>query len=224
MGKKDLHRANETRSVLAPLAEISAKFRCSTVIVRHLKKGDSKSIYRGLGSIDILAAVRSVLLVGVDPQDKDKRVLVHNKSNLAQLGESLGYTIEGNQFSWTGPSKLGASEILGSDVFNTDEKSVLEEACEFLLDLLKFGPLSAADIFKQARQNGFSEKTLRRAKGFLKVKSQKSGNQWNWVLISPKSDKQEQGGQGAHDFLSGNDDHLGHLEEKQVNYGVENEF
>ena len=72
----DLHRANETRSVMASLSRLAEGNHCAIVVVRHLtKSGKERPIYRGLGSIDITAACRSVLLVGADPDQPTKRVV-----------------------------------------------------------------------------------------------------------------------------------------------------
>lgn len=60
----DMHRANEIRPVLKKLSMVAEKTGCAVVIVGHLNKGMNKSQYRGLGSIDIQAAARSVLTVG----------------------------------------------------------------------------------------------------------------------------------------------------------------
>jgi hypothetical protein len=59
-----MQRANEIRPVLKRISTIAEKTGCAVVIVGHLKKGTSKSQYRGLGSIDIQAAARSVITVG----------------------------------------------------------------------------------------------------------------------------------------------------------------
>jgi putative DNA primase/helicase len=65
----DIHRANEVRDIMARLAALAARHHCAIVCIRHLTKaGQERSIYRGLGSIDLTAACRSVLLVGADPQ------------------------------------------------------------------------------------------------------------------------------------------------------------
>ena len=65
MGAKvDTYRANQTRAILAPLAEIAERHDISILAVRHLRKSESsKAIYRGQGSIDFIASARSVLLV-----------------------------------------------------------------------------------------------------------------------------------------------------------------
>ena len=60
----DMHRANEIRPVLKQLSVVAEKTGCAVVVIGHLNKGMGKSQYRGLGSIDIQAAARSVLTVG----------------------------------------------------------------------------------------------------------------------------------------------------------------
>ncbi len=86
----DLHRANETRSVMAALSRLAERTQSAIVVVRHLtKSGKERPIYRGLGSIDITAACRSVLLVGADPDQPTRRAVVQIKNNLAEIGSAL---------------------------------------------------------------------------------------------------------------------------------------
>ena len=112
----DIHRANETRAVLSRLASIADRTRSAVLAIRHLNKSSGgKAIYRGLGSIDFTAAVRSVLLVGQDPDDTTSGAVVHIKSNLAPRGDSLGYRLSPKDgFAWTGPSTVTADELLGT--------------------------------------------------------------------------------------------------------------
>ena len=113
----DIHRANETRAVLARLASIAEqKPRSAVLAVRHLNKSSGgKAIYRGLGSIDFTAAVRSVLLVGQDPEDEKNAAPSYTSSRTWRpTGESLGYRLSPQDgFTWTGPSSITADEPLG---------------------------------------------------------------------------------------------------------------
>lgn len=66
-GNVDMHRANEIRPIFKQLAMVAQETGCAIVIIGHMNKmSGSKGMYRGLGSIDIAAAARSVLLVGRD--------------------------------------------------------------------------------------------------------------------------------------------------------------
>jgi hypothetical protein len=171
----DLHRANETRAVMARLARIAERNRIAILGLRHLTKGaGGKAIYRGYGSIDITAAARSVLLVGADPDDEDRRAVVQTKSNLAPKGAAIGYKLTADGFAWTGESDLTAEQIL-SGVANSEEAEARTEAQEFLREFLRDGEKEFNDVMKNGKENGLSEKTLRRAKKRLGVISRKEG-------------------------------------------------
>ena len=54
----DMNRANEVRPVFRKLEMIAEKTGCAIVLIGHLNKSSgTQSTYRGLGSIDIMAAV-----------------------------------------------------------------------------------------------------------------------------------------------------------------------
>lgn len=68
----DVHRANEIRPVMSHLGAIAEKYGCAIVLIGHMNKAmGMKSTYRGLGSIDITAAARSVLIVARDNNQYD---------------------------------------------------------------------------------------------------------------------------------------------------------
>lgn len=183
--KVDMHRANETRPVLAGLAMLAEKYHCAVLCIRHLAKSHTeKSIYRGLGSIDFSAAARSILLAGQDPQDKDKRVLAHVKSSLAAIGPSLCYEIREDGFRWLGISEHCAETLLAT---SSGEKmhSALQKAIEFLKLELSQGSRRTKTIFSKAEEIGLSEKTIRRAGKDIDVNAHKFGGKggfWVWEL------------------------------------------
>lgn len=87
-GKVDSHRDQDIRRSLAPLASLAAETGVAVLVIRHLNKTEGKNaLYRGGGSIGIIGAARSGLLVAKDPDDPDgeRRILVPTKSNLAKL-------------------------------------------------------------------------------------------------------------------------------------------
>ncbi|MCP4203756.1 MAG: AAA family ATPase [bacterium] len=208
--RTDLHRANQVRAVLGPLARLAAKTRTAVVAIRHLNKSQgTHSLYRGHGSIDFTAAARSVLLVGSDPEDAENRVVIHLKSNLARLGRSLAYTIRQGVFAWSGWSQLTAWDLLQDDR-TAEERTAIGEAKDFLVELLADGPQASKDVLQGAKAAGVSEKTLRRAKSQLKVKVRKTGFQgkWCWALPGAESSKvamEPKDGQEGH---KGRDGHL----------------
>ena len=177
--KSDINQANQTRAIMARLARLAESNNCAILAIRHLTKGNrSKSIHRGIGSIDLTAAARSVLLVGSDPDESFHRALVHIKSNLAPIGDSLGFEIKEGAFYWKGRSDLTADQILAPEP-TSEERSALNEAVDFLEELLSNGPVESREAKRQARAAGIVVRTIWRTKRIL---SKKEGTQWYWHI------------------------------------------
>ena len=128
--KVDMWRANETRSVLAPLALLAREKRFCPVCIRHLKKGAGKAIQMGLGSIDLTGIARSVLLVGENP-DNDNRVLVQVKANGPRVPGREFSIDQTGRFGWKGETDLTADEVLG------EVKAKLSPERKEIIDLLE---------------------------------------------------------------------------------------
>ncbi|MFC2024480.1 AAA family ATPase [Chloroflexota bacterium] len=177
----DMHRQNETRPVMAKLASLARDYRCAILLIRHINKGGStKAIYRGMGSIDFTASARSVLLAGhVDHDDGSiERAVVHIKSNLAPLGEPLGYIL-GRPFCWT-TSTLTASEILGE---KGGGGTKTDEAISLIKDhLTGVESVPSNIILAAAKDAHISERTLKAAKKKLNAKSGKKNDEWHWYF------------------------------------------
>jgi putative DNA primase/helicase len=64
--------------------------------------------------------------------------------------------------------------------------SAKREAREFLRERLEAGAVSSDELVEEAKQEGIAEKTLRRAKKELGVKSRKGSfdSAWTWELPS----------------------------------------
>lgn len=87
--------SNQTRPILAYLAQVAKETECAIVLIAHMAKAkDGKSAaLRSLGSVDIPGAARSVLQIGRDPANNDKCVVVHVKSSNAKKSDSFTYSI-----------------------------------------------------------------------------------------------------------------------------------
>lgn len=189
----DMHRANETRPVLARLAALAERHDCAVLCIRHLNKGTGgKVLYRGMGSIDFTAAARSVLLAGCDQNDPSKRALIHIKSSLAPAGQAQGYELK-DGFFWTGISTLTASELLSNEIQHSKEVNKLEEATTWLIEQLQNGPCEKKDLLELADDVGIKKMTLRRAAERLEVKSYKKPGEKNgpWLWELPGDNEQD---------------------------------
>ena len=111
----DMHRANEVRPAFHALAGIAQRTGCAIVLVGHMNKTKGQGgLYRGLGSIDIAGAARSILLVRREKDEPSVLHLAHIKSNLAPLGQTLSFEVADGQVSFLGAS--GTCDISGSIV------------------------------------------------------------------------------------------------------------
>ena len=68
----DLQITGRARRLMRRLGMWASVYDCAIVLIGHLnKKEGSKGLYRSLGSIDVVAAARSVLQVERDAEDSD---------------------------------------------------------------------------------------------------------------------------------------------------------
>lgn len=185
----DSHRDQDVRSVLHRLAAMAERTGCCLLLLRHLNKaGQGSAMYRGGGSIGIIGAARAAFVVAPDPDDDTRRVFAPTKANLAVMPEALVYRLvtagEVARVQWEGTSVRTATELLRPPA--GDEESPRDEAQAFLRDLLEFEPLPAKTVLAKARDAGHSERTVKRAKAALGVKSRKVGvgpdTRWLWEL------------------------------------------
>lgn len=217
----DVHafRDQDVRRALAPLAAMAERTGVAMVVVRHLNKAPGGSpLYRGGGSIGIIGAARSGLLVAADPEDPERRILASTKSNLGPPPSALAYRLEGTlsgsvRVVWLGETDHTASKLLSAPS-GEEERSALDEATGVLSDILSSGPVSADDVKRQAREAGITTATLRRAKATLGVRSEKVGfppaTKWMWVLSKGAQEEAENPKDAHIKVMStfGGDEHL----------------
>ncbi len=180
----DMNRANEVRPIFRRLADVAQATNCAIVMIGHLNKAaGSQSTYRGLGSIDITAVVRSLLFIGKVRTDPTTRVIVHEKSSLAPPGQSLAFSLGDEKgFRWIGAYDISAEDLLaGGEGSKTELKQ--EQAAKLIEQFLSEGrKVSIAEINKEAAERGISERTVRLARNSMgdKIASERQGKDW-WI-------------------------------------------
>ena len=176
-GDVDMHRANEIRPIMKRLALLAERTGCAVVLIGHMNKmGGAKSAYRGLGSIDIRAAVRSVLVVGRVKDEPTLRIVAHDKSNLAPEGKSIAFELDPDTgFAWKGYCETTVDELLCG---NGSLLSKTAQAEKLLKDLLSEGEMLSEEITNQAKELDISNRTLKIAKQNIGVKSFRKGDKW----------------------------------------------
>jgi hypothetical protein len=158
------------------------------------KSGGGHAIYRGGGSIGIIGAARSGLMVVKDPEDDSelRRILVSTKSNLSAPPPAMAFHIEPtandvSRIQWDGQTAHTANQLLAMAAEDTERGDARTEAIEFLRDVLSDGPRPTTDVLKQARTLGITEATLRRARKHLGIERSKEGfgEDGRWLLALP---------------------------------------
>jgi putative DNA primase/helicase len=149
----------DVRQALMPLARMAERTNVAVGLVRHLNKGNSdNALLRGAGSMGIIGAARSSMIIAEDPDNAEQRVLAMTKSNLAKRAENLTYRIAEDMYGrpkieWLGISHYSTAELLSTSKPSQGRQDILNalrEASE---------PIGARDVvdatelsYEQARK------------------------------------------------------------------------
>jgi hypothetical protein len=208
----DMNRATETRPVLDAIRNLCKTHGCTPCYVRHNGKTQrTKALHAALGSIDITGNMRSSLVLYLDPDNPQRRILAHGKKN-GRPAPSLNLTFVGTEFEvetdagtltieevridWDGMSDLTADDLNARESAHgndTDEaNSALDQAREFLRTVLADAPVLVDKLREAARHAGVSWTTLKRAKDKERIKARRvpqenlPSNKWSWEWYDPQ--------------------------------------
>jgi hypothetical protein len=180
---------------MAALKASAERTGAAIVVVRHLTKSPGANpLYRGVGSIGIIGAARSGLLLAADPDDPERRILALTKGNLARPAVSLAFRLEDvpgvtvPRIVWDGESPWTATQLLQTQIVDDggDRRSVIDDARAWLRETLAAGPRAAAELRHDAAARGIVAKTLyaaRKAEGITAYKERVPNGRWFWLLI-----------------------------------------
>lgn len=178
----DLIMATKARKLMKRIGLWAATYDCAIVLIGHLNKNEgSKGLYRGLGSIDVAAAARSILHI---ERDGDERIVRQIKNNLAPTGDGFSFEITRDYgFRWL---EKTAAHIPGTDFSASDSRdtpsSKHELAAYLIKKLLANGCAPAADIKDYLKEYRIGEKTIQEVKMTLGIKSVRRMRKWYWIM------------------------------------------
>jgi len=174
-GKIDDHKVTELRPVLDGLARLAHRYSVAVLLIAHLKKGASpQAVHRIQGSTDYGNSARSVLMAAETGGERSGScTLVHAKCNLGKRGTALGYELGGETgFTWLGPSEATSEDLFPDERRPRRAPSKTKAAKVWLEELLTdHGPMPAAQVQAAGEEEGYSQRTISRAKGWLEVES-----------------------------------------------------
>lgn len=162
------------RRALHPLKMLADETGVAMIIVRHLRKNNEGiAMLQGGGSVGIIGAARAGLVVGGDPNDPEskQRVVAVSKMNLGEPAGALAFHLENSlngagRIVWDGPSPHTAETLLQpAPVADLEEVGRCSDWLKKFLD----SPQPVPEILQRARQMGWSDKILSRARRILGV-------------------------------------------------------
>jgi putative DNA primase/helicase len=197
LGDTDSYKNADVRALLTPLAELAGRFGAAIIGVSHLSKaGGQKALLRVSGSLAFVAAARAAYLIADDEENEGRRLMLPLKNNIGpdQTGFSfriepmrLGNGIDTSRIAWdSAPVTRTADDVLAAESSPGDDRSALEDAKDFLCEMLAAGPVEGKTIYRQAEEAGHAKRTIDRAKRELNVDSRKASasmnGPWRWEL------------------------------------------
>lgn len=181
----DMQSATKMRSVLRKLANIAERNRCAVVLIGHMNKGGgAKTLYRGLGSIDIAAIARSVLMISRDENRPEMRYMYPIKSSLAPEGPAIAFSFnEQGGIKWHGQYDLNTSKLIDSVTIKTTKR---EKTRAKLMQLLESEDRPAKEVYAGLAEIGVGSRTVEKVKKELQITTYRRGSSWFWSLSKRK--------------------------------------
>jgi len=188
IGETNEFKDADVRRMLTPLAKLADDMGIAVIGIKHFNKASDMAVmFRSSGSIAYVAMARAAWAFVADPSDTSKTLMLMIKSNLGPKMDGLAFRtvkLEGAlapRVEWLGVTRVSAEEALRLKPGPKGEQ--LEEAKQFLREVLSDGSELANEIERQAEDAGLSWDTVKRAKKELGIFSEKEGVQgWRWRL------------------------------------------
>lgn len=189
---------DDTRKAIALLAGLATETGVAVVGILHddAMDGEGLAPQRGLGVHAFTDLARSVLVIADQPDDcqpeksaADGRLKVMQvvRSNHSIPPPPLAFRRPLDApITWLGETDVTIADCLAAPSARQRRRVAMEhgDAVDFLGEVLANGPVPSVEILPQARAQGFSERTLRRAKKHLGVLALRDGTLglWKWEL------------------------------------------
>lgn len=180
--------SSDVRALLDKIESVAKDYGCAVILIRHLTKmKQENALYQGGGTVDMIAAARSALRIGVHPDNPNHRVMAHLKHNVGPKGPSWVFELEAPKtddgiprLHFIGEEDISVNELnaaIGSH--NVRPKDAAEE---FLKRELRGEPRKAKEMKALAKLSGVSTRTLDRARSKLHVQAKQKKGHWLWSL------------------------------------------
>lgn len=183
-----LNNVARMRPLFTQLSNAAMETGAAIVLIGHMNKNEgAKDIHRGLGSADIAASVRSIVLVSTVKGDRGLRMIRTVKSNFDEsCFVPVGFRLDAQR-------KVYFCELEGDDEdgyyscsFGEEENedtppTKLELAVSFIRKTLTDEPIESLEMYELCKNEGISKRTAERAKKELGIPNLRKGGKVFWV-------------------------------------------
>ena len=141
----------------------------------------SKGLYRSLGSIDVVAAARSVLQVERDAENPDIRIVHQIKNSLAPTAEDIRFSISAESgFQWLEcrPQLFEKQQPDTEPEFDTEQ----QKAVYWIKHFLEKGDMSANEMYCRLDNEGVSKRVARMVKTEMGIHCYQKKRRWYWSV------------------------------------------
>lgn len=198
----DLQIAGRSRKLMSRLGLWASMYDCAVVLIGHMnKKAGSKELYRGLGSIDVIAAARSVLQVERCEENPNIRCVRQIKNSLGPSDGEFYFEISTEAgFRWLNCDKVDNLLSAKTEIRDITEIPVfatkMDRATYLMKAYLEQGDILANDMYEKLGKAGIGHKTAEDARKILGIKCYRKMRKWYWSMGSPDKGLQQEPEEG----------------------------
>lgn len=198
-GRIDSNSDPKIRIAAQPLVQLAHSFGAAFLLSRHLnKKSDESPLYRGGGSVGLIACCSNAVILGQDPENPETRVMAANRIKHDMPRRALSYTIEErthevagrtSRIRWLEEVDLEAADILAKPR-KRGRPSDMDEHVAYIKSLLEGGRTMKSNDLEATVVEKFdiSRMTYKTARKLAGVKSRKMGLKEGWISFIPEGD------------------------------------
>ncbi len=193
----DSHNYATVGSALSSLAAEADRTGSAIICLTHPPKGASDPVTAAIGSTAWTSIPRISIVLGIDPNDENRRVTRVAKTNYREPDAGLNFTLASDEEFEVGfVANLRFSDVSKETDHGrfgqSGEKGERADARQLLLDELAGGPQPSDEVMKAAEANGISRSTMFRARKEEKIRATRSvdpktGRSSRWMLCLPDS-------------------------------------
>jgi hypothetical protein len=184
------HKDQSVRGALSLFGKLAERTQSGLLVVRHLNKlTGGSAIYRGGGSIGIIGAARSGLLLAKHPDNPSSRVLASVKSNLGPPPRSIVVSLVAAGpvavAAWGEEIDMSADDLLGAP--SAARRTKVDECADAIVEIVTAagGRMRSVDLDTALEARGLRERTRKAARKVAGIRATKNSMDGEWWAELP---------------------------------------